>query len=58
MRGIGRVSAERQSEAAVYFVQKAALAEIPRCGLDVVMGANFVRTKGTGEHYFRQEVEK
>ena len=48
MRGIGRISAEGQSEAAVYFVQKAVLAEIPRCGLDVVMGANFVRAKGTG----------
>ena len=27
MRGIGRIPAEGQSEAAVYFVQKAALAE-------------------------------
>ena len=58
MRGIGRTSAEGQSEAAVYFVQKVALAEIPRCGLDVVMGANFVRTKGIGQYYFRQIVEK
>ena len=48
MRGIGRIPAEGQSEAAVYFVQKVALAEIPRCGLDVVMGANFMRTKGIG----------
>lgn len=42
----------------MYFVQKAALAEIPRFGLDVVMDANFVRAKGTGEHCFRQKVEK
>ena len=48
MRGIGRIPAEGQSEAAVYFVQKAAHAENPRCGLDVVMGANFLRAKGTG----------
>ena len=57
MRGISRIPAEGQSEAAVYFVQKTALAEIPRRGLDVVMGANFLRAIGTGEHDFRQKWE-
>ena len=48
MRGICRIPAEGQSEAAVYFVQRAALGEIPRGGLNVVMGANFLCAKGTG----------